>query len=72
MTSDSFARPAHKPRPLIDLLASIVIPSVILMKFSGEADLGAARALLLALVESASTSGQARRRSKWSSPGLET
>lgn len=49
MTSNSFARPAHKPRPLIDLLVSIVIPAVILMKFSGEADLGAARALLLAL-----------------------
>ncbi len=49
MTSDSSARPAHKPRPLIDLLVSVVIPSVILMKLSGEADLGAARALLLAL-----------------------
>ena len=34
---------------MIDLLVSIVIPSVILMKFSGEADLGATRALLLAL-----------------------
>ncbi len=49
MTSNSSAPPTHKPRPLIDLLVSIVIPSVILMKFSGEADLGAARALLLAL-----------------------
>ena len=49
MTSDSFSRPAQKPRPLIDLLVSIVTPSVILMKFSGEADLGTARALLLAL-----------------------
>jgi intracellular septation protein A len=49
MTSNAYARPTHKPRPLIDLLVSIVIPSVILMKFSGEADLGAARALLLAL-----------------------
>ena len=49
MTSDSFARPAHKLRPLIDLLVSIVIPSVILMKFSGAAGLGAARALLLTL-----------------------
>ncbi len=35
--------------PLIDLLVTIVIPSVILMKFSGVADLGAVRALLLAL-----------------------
>ena len=49
MTSDSFAAPTHKPRPMIDLLVSIVIPSVILMKFSGEADLGATQALLLAL-----------------------
>lgn len=49
MTSNSLAPPTHKPRPLIDLLVSIVIPSVILMKFSGEADLGAVWALLLAL-----------------------
>ncbi len=41
--------PQHKPRPLIDLLVSIVIPSVILMKFSGEQDLGAARGLIVAL-----------------------
>ena len=41
--------PEHKPRPLIDLLFSIVIPSVILMKFSADSDLGATTALLLAL-----------------------
>ncbi len=42
--------PQVKPNnPLIDLLVTIVIPSVILMKFSGAADLGAVRALLLAL-----------------------
>ena len=41
--------PQHKPRPMIDLLVSILIPSVILMKFSGEDDLGATQALLLAL-----------------------
>ncbi|WP_150304791.1 VC0807 family protein [Pseudomonas saliphila] len=41
--------PQHKPRPMVDLLVSILIPSVILMKFSGEDDLGAAQALLLAL-----------------------
>ena len=41
--------PTHKPRPLIDLLVSIVIPSVILMKFSGEEDLGAAQGLVAAL-----------------------
>lgn len=41
--------PQHKPRPMIDLLVSIVIPSVILMKLSGEEDLGAANALIFAL-----------------------
>ena len=41
--------PKHKPRPLIDLLVSIVLPSVILMKFSGEQDLGAVGALVIAL-----------------------
>ena len=49
MASNFSAHPAHKPRLLIDLLVSIVIPSVILMKISCAADLGAARALLLAL-----------------------
>lgn len=39
----------HKPRPMVDLLVSIVIPSVILMKFSGEDDLGASGALIAAL-----------------------
>jgi len=41
--------PTHKPRPMIDLLVSIVIPSVILMKFSGPEDLGATGALVAAL-----------------------
>lgn len=41
--------PVHKPRPMIDLLVSIVIPSVILMKFSGDDDLGASTALVVAL-----------------------
>jgi len=41
--------PAHKPRPLIDLLVSIIIPSIILMKFSGNSDLGASGALITAL-----------------------
>lgn len=40
---------AHKPRPLIDLLLSIVIPSVILMKFSSDSELGASGALIAAL-----------------------
>lgn len=39
----------HKPRPLIDLLVSIVAPSVILMKFSGDDALGAPLALVAAL-----------------------
>lgn len=41
--------PQHKPRPFVDLLVSIVIPSVILMKFSGEAHLGPHQALVVAL-----------------------
>lgn len=41
--------PDHKPRPLIDLLISIVIPSIILMKFSGDDALGASAALIVAL-----------------------
>ena len=41
--------PEHKQRPLIDLLLGIVIPSIILMKFSGENDLGASTALIIAL-----------------------
>ena len=39
----------HKPRPLIDLLVSIVLPSAILMKLSGDEYLGAVGALALAL-----------------------
>ncbi|MCW8934476.1 MAG: MFS transporter [Gammaproteobacteria bacterium] len=39
----------NKQNPLIDLLVSIVIPSVILMKFSGDDHLGSVNALILAL-----------------------
>ena len=39
----------QKRRPLIDLLVSVVIPSVILMKFSGDDAFGASGALILAL-----------------------
>jgi hypothetical protein len=39
----------HKPRPMIDLLVSIIIPSIILMKFSGDENLGASTALVVAL-----------------------
>jgi len=38
-----------KPNPLIELLVTLIIPSLILMKLSGPADLGAVNALLLAL-----------------------
>ena len=38
-----------KTNPLLELLVNIVIPSVILMKWSGPQDLGAVSALLLAL-----------------------
>jgi len=38
-----------KPQPLIDLLLSIILPSMILMKFSGDQDLGASGALVVAL-----------------------
>ena len=41
--------PQHKPRPFIDLLVSIILPSIILMKLSGEEHLGAAGALITAL-----------------------
>jgi intracellular septation protein A len=40
---------AHKPRPLIDLLVSIVLPSAILMKLSGDEHLGTVGALMVAL-----------------------
>ena len=43
------ATDTHKPRPLMDLLVSLVIPSVILMKFSGDENLGASTALIVAL-----------------------
>jgi len=41
--------PAHKPRPMIDLLVSIILPSVVLMKFSGDEHLGAVNGLIVAL-----------------------
>lgn len=39
----------HKRRPVADLMVSIVIPSVILMNFSGDEAIGATNALILAL-----------------------
>lgn len=41
--------PPHKPRPLVDLLISILIPSFILMKMSDADQLGASGALIVAL-----------------------
>ncbi len=49
MKTESPATPTHKPRPLVDLVVSIVAPSVILMKLSGDEWLGAAGALVVAL-----------------------
>lgn len=39
----------HKPRPMIDLFVSIIIPSAILMKLSGDESFGASGALIVAL-----------------------
>jgi intracellular septation protein A len=49
MTDKNRARPIHKPRPLVDLLVSIVIPSVVLLKLSAPEHLGPNMALILAL-----------------------
>ena len=38
-----------KSNPLIDLLLSIIVPSIILMKYSGDNHLGASGALVVAL-----------------------
>ncbi|MBX2879054.1 MAG: MFS transporter [Granulosicoccus sp.] len=48
-TEPATPEPEHKPRPFVDLLVSILIPSVILMKLSGDDKLGATGALILAL-----------------------
>ncbi|MDH5766675.1 MAG: MFS transporter [Gammaproteobacteria bacterium] len=40
---------SHQSRPMIDLLVSIIIPSFVLMKLSGDDDLGATTALIVAL-----------------------
>ena len=39
----------HKQRPMVDLMVSIVIPSFVLMKLSGDEDLGATGGLITAL-----------------------
>jgi len=40
---------AAKPNPLVEIAVTIIVPAVILMKFSGEAHLGSLNALMLAL-----------------------
>ncbi len=40
----------YKPRPMIDLLVSIIIPTIILIKFSGDDFLGVTNALIIALM----------------------
>ncbi|MEO6421737.1 MAG: VC0807 family protein [Candidatus Nitrotoga sp.] len=40
---------SHTPRPFVDMLVSILVPSVVLMKFSNENSLGASGALIIAL-----------------------
>jgi intracellular septation protein A len=39
----------HKPRPMVDLVVSIILPSFILMKLSGDDNLGASGGLIAAL-----------------------
>lgn len=48
-TTKTSSVPTHKPRPMIDLLVSIIIPSAILMKLSGADQLGPSHALIFAL-----------------------
>ena len=49
MAEPTASIPDHKPRPWVDLLVSIIIPSVILMKLSGDEYLGNTWALLIGL-----------------------
>ncbi|WP_417501307.1 VC0807 family protein [Marinobacter sp.] len=48
-TPNTTSAPDHKPRPWVDLLVSIIIPSVILMKFSGDQHLGSVNSLIFGL-----------------------
>jgi intracellular septation protein A len=45
----STAPTASKPNPLVEIAVTIIVPAVILMKLSGDKDLGTLGALLLAL-----------------------
>lgn len=41
--------PTHKPRPMVDLVVSVILPSLILMKLSGDDALGVSGGLVAAL-----------------------
>ena len=41
--------PGHRPRPIVDMMVSIIIPSIILMRFSGDEGLGVTGGLVAAL-----------------------
>lgn len=41
--------PTHKPRPMVDLVVSVILPSFILMKLSGDDALGVSGGLIAAL-----------------------
>ena len=43
-------KPASKPNPLLEIAITIIVPAVVLMKFSGADSLGPLRGLLLGLV----------------------
>ena len=47
--TDTSPKQPQKQRPFVDLIISIVLPSIILMKFSGDDKLGATTALIVAL-----------------------
>ncbi|ASJ70473.1 VC0807 family protein [Granulosicoccus antarcticus] len=47
--TDTNKKTPAKQSPFVDLIVSIVLPSIILMKFSGDDKLGATNALILAL-----------------------
>jgi hypothetical protein len=49
MTLPASMTDAAKPNPLLELGITLIIPALILMKLSGPEDLGAAKALMLAL-----------------------
>jgi intracellular septation protein A len=59
---------ANKPNPLLEIAVTILVPAVILMRWSGAADLGPLRALLVALafpVGWGIWDGYKRRRLNW-------